>query len=168
MITIIRRAMTVAVCVFILTLSTLIPAVASPRVESPSPQACTGPPSGPGEYAIVGVFNYPHICGSTVVLREGNTGYGRYHISIGGKYRNTTNHELTPYAMDRWQEALNLPAVSNPNPGFFIHRTDYLTPSGEARTMCVAVDLKPAGNYGQRGIVTAYWAVGYYSCGGEI
>lgn len=135
--------------------------------EGPGSQACLPARDGAGEYNIINTFAHPGFCPAHVVLREGTTRYGRLHIDLGGSTRNETNHELTQYAKDRWQEALNLPFISNPNTGFYVHRKVYLTPGGSQRSMCVYVDRKEYGGVGQRGITTAFWVAGVYSCNTE-
>lgn len=127
-----------------------------------STNACAGPPSGPGIQAAVQYFNFPQVCGSSTILRQGNTVWGLTHIEIGGQTGNTTNHETTTYAKSIWQQALNQPPLTAPVGGYYKHGVYYTTPAGNPRVMCVYVDINDRDGYGQRGIITAFWIASSY------
>ncbi len=101
----------------------------------------------------------------TFSLREGNANFGRAHIAKGGSSGNTSNHELTNYAKDRWIEALREGPKANPYPDGFRYTKHYKTPGGAKRTMCVGTDGTDFHyanvNYGTKGIITAFWVDGH-------
>lgn len=102
----------------------------------------------------------------TFTLREGNSSFGYAHIAKGGSTGNTGNHELTPYAKDRWREAfVEGPKRPTSWPGGYVYTRQYATPGGRPRTMCIIVDgndyVYAGQNYGTKGVITAFWIAGH-------
>lgn len=156
-----RRLVSLLAGGFLLVLGVVTP---SPAIAGPpSPQACAGPPSGPGIYAAVKYFNFPQVCGNSTILRQGDTYFGLTHIGSGGSTGNQGNHETTDYAMSIWQAALNQPPLIAPADGYYKHGIYYTTPSGTPRVMCVYVDSKDLDGYGAKGIITTFWVASSYT-----
>lgn len=125
------------------------------------------PKNGPGPTKIVNRWDTAWT--GTVVLREGNSKYGRQHIAMGGSKGNKHNHELSNAAKSLWIKAIeNLQGGSQTSAGYpngQVSSYKYKLSNGSTRTMCVITDyndLKHGGkNYGSKGIVTAYWTTGW-------
>ena len=127
--------------------------------------ALTPPKDGPATANIVQSFT--NGGGWPVPLRTGNNSFGEQHIRIGGSTGNTANHELSSFAKSQWAAALKKSWIIGRFPGSEVYSHQYKTPGGTDRTMCVVVDtndfIYSNGNYGYKGIITAFWINGHYS-----
>jgi hypothetical protein len=130
-----------------------------------SPASASPPRSGAGASNIIQYFT--NGSGTRIPFRTGNNRFGEQHIRIGGSTANTENHELTGYAKTQWASAMSKASIIGRFPGSQVYSHKYATPGGRQRTMCVAVDtndfLFAGGNYGYKGIITAFWINGHHS-----
>lgn len=105
--------------------------------------------------------------GCQIPIRRGfysSTGFGWDHIEYKRVVEGQINHQLTDYARDPWAQALVISGSYQSN-GLFCHRKHYVTPGGSNRTMRVLVSsTNYAGQYGPKGIITAYWVSGHVGC----
>lgn len=144
----------------------VIPMCLVALIGTSSSAAARSATSGPGAARIVQNFfsSYYYI---SIPLRYGNSSFGEVHIAKGGSTGNTANHELSSFAKQQWQNALNKRAVGGRFYGSSVFSHQYKTPGGTERTMCVIVDTNDyyyaSVNYGLKGIITAFWISGYKS-----
>lgn len=119
--------------------------------------------SGTGIQEVEAQFAWTQ-CAEGTPYRVGNLSFGQTHIESGGSTGNEESHQTTAYAQALWQEALSKPPVLATVDDYYKHSTYYTTPGGEGRTMCVIVDGVDRDGVGQKGIITAYYAVGIDDC----
>jgi hypothetical protein len=165
--------------------SSLLIAVLVFGAANPAAGQASGPESGerggPGDVSTAGTgcpkltgvvgtdseIKYTFIWvndGCPTPIRKGfysASGFGWDHITYRRVVDGLANHETTAYARDLWGAALARIGSLQSN-GLMCHQVRYTTPGGTNRTMRVLHSaVNYAGQYGRKGIITAYWLSGH-------
>jgi hypothetical protein len=154
----------VAIALVLVSLGSLTPLI-------PEASAGTGCPeiegsSNPTDPSYVrGLFW--DVYGCRVPLREGvghvpwkKGDFGYQHIAARRDGEGAANHELTPFALGLWANAM-VKAGATKGVDFVCYQTHYSIAGGQKRTMQVFVHYGMLGDYRYKGIITGYWVEGH-------
>lgn len=104
--------------------------------------------------------------GCPIPIRKGiyggtGSGFGWEHLRYRTNVDRQINHETTSAARSLWGQALSSSGSAQSN-GTFCHFKQYKTPGGTKRTMKVIVSsTNYEGQWGLKGIITAFWVSGW-------